>query len=248
MIAHIVVPTYGDEPATISPRIMTGLLRDELGFEGVAITDGLEMGALSSGRSIGEGAALALAAGCDGLLVGGGRSGEDVVDELAGSIAGAGISEERLTQAANRLAKVSRPIGASRHFPASGEDAAHQAARQAIRADGDVHVGREAVVIQLASPSTIAAGDIPWGMAEALKGRGVQITPDRGRVVIVVRDLHRQPENQAEVARLLARHPDAVLVEMGLPLCRPQGARAYVATNGSGRVCAEAAAERMTRP
>src|SRR5690348_3107556 len=107
MIAHIVVPTYGDEPATISSRVMTGLLRDELGFEGVAITDGLEMAALSGGRTIAEGGMLALAAGCDALCVGGGLRNEDVVDELVAAIVSAvddgRLSEERLAQAVARM-------------------------------------------------------------------------------------------------------------------------------------------------
>jgi len=230
--------------------VMTGLLRDELGFRGAAITDGLEMGALGGGRSVGEGAVLALAAGCDGLLVGGGLSDEAVVDELVEAIVAAvedgRVSEERLKEAADRLAAVSLPFGASRRLPMNGDDASFRAARLAVKADGDVRVGREAVVIRLESPSTIAAGDVPWGMAEALAARGVRIGK-KGRVVIAVRDLHRQPGNQARIVELLEDHPDAVVVEMGVPVCRPQAARSYVATHGSARVCAEAAAERMTR-
>jgi beta-N-acetylhexosaminidase len=42
---------------------------------------------------------------------------------------------------------------------------------------------------------------------------------------------------------LLALRPDTVVVEMGLPACRPAGARAYVATHGAARVCGLAAAE-----
>lgn len=52
-------------PATLSRRIMTDLLRGELGFKGIAITDCLEMGAVSSACGVGEGAVLAVEAGCD---------------------------------------------------------------------------------------------------------------------------------------------------------------------------------------
>jgi beta-N-acetylhexosaminidase len=44
---------------------------------------------------------------------------------------------------------------------------------------------------------------------------------------------------------LLAQRPDAVVVEMGLPQCRPKAAKAYIATYGAARVCGEAAAEVM---
>jgi beta-N-acetylhexosaminidase len=51
---------------------------------------------------------------------------------------------------------------------------------------------------------------------------------------------------QLELAEaLVARRPDAVVVEMGLPQCRPKGAIAYITTSGAARVCAEAAAEVM---
>ena len=52
-------------PATLSHRIMTGLLRGELGFEGVAMTDCLEMGAVAETCGVGEGAVQAVEAGCD---------------------------------------------------------------------------------------------------------------------------------------------------------------------------------------
>ena len=248
MSAHIVAPDLDQLPATISPRVMTGLLRDELGFEGVAITDGLEMGALSGGRSIGEGAVLALAAGCDALLVGGGRADDAVVTELVAAatraVSDGRLSEDRLIEAGRRLASLTSPLaGKSAAKPREG--AARVVARLAIRAEGDVHIGELATVVRLESPSSIAAGEVPWGMAEALAARGVRVTEDSGRLVIAVRDLHRQPANQARVADLLADHPDAVLVEMGVPICRPPAARAYIATSGSARVCADAAAEAM---
>jgi len=248
MSAHIVVPSLDLHPATISSRVMTGLLRDELGFEGVAVTDGLEMAALSGERSLGEGAVLALAAGCDALCVGGGLRDEDVVDELVAAIVSAvnegRLSEERLAQAVSRMESLSSPLaGKSAAKPL--EPAARLVASRAIRAEGNVTIGAEAVVIRLESPSSIAAGEVPWGMADALAARGVRITEKTGRLVIAVRDLHRQPENQAQAASLLDLHPDAVVVEMGVPICRPEAAKNYMATHGSARVCAEAAAAVM---
>ena len=61
-------------------------------------------------------------------------------------------------------------------------------------------------------------------------------------LVIVVRDAHRHPAARAAITTLLAAHPDAIVVEMGLPLWRPPSG-AYVATYGAARPNAQAAAE-----
>jgi beta-N-acetylhexosaminidase len=71
MTAHIAVPALSppDLPATLSPAILTGLLRNELGFKGLVITDALEMGGIARGFSAGEASVRALEAGADALLM-----------------------------------------------------------------------------------------------------------------------------------------------------------------------------------
>ena len=258
MSAHIVAPTIDDLPATISPRVMTGLLRHELGFRGLAVSDALEMRGLSDGRNVAEAAVLALAAGCDALCIGGHLAGEEVVDEIVRAVVAAveqgRLAEERLAEAASRvdgLAAWRKGRGSRPHI---SNQVGMVAARRAVWSEGPVRVGPEAAVIRFEPNHSIAAGDVPWGVAEALAARGVKVTATRDpeaaagkSLVLVVRDLHRLPEQRRVIESVLARRPDAVLVEMGVPTCRPQGARAYIATNGSARVCAEAAAELMTR-
>jgi len=249
MSAHIVAPTIDDRPATISRRIMSGLLRDELGFEGLAITDGLEMRGLSDGRGVAEGAVLALIAGCDALCVGGGLAGENVVDEIVGAIDGAvgagRLAEERLREAASRVDALAAWRSRQETPPVQPTDIGLVAARRAIFADGPVHVADTAVVMRLGSPPSKAAGEVPWGIAVELTARGVRVGEKGQSLVVVVRDLHRHPDQRVQVEELLSRRPDIVVVEMGVPACRPQGARAYIATYGSSRVCAIAAAEVM---
>jgi beta-N-acetylhexosaminidase len=68
MTAHVFVPTLDEQrPATLSKRIITGLLREELGFDGVILSDDLEMQALTS--PVPDSAVQAIAAGCDGVLI-----------------------------------------------------------------------------------------------------------------------------------------------------------------------------------
>ena len=71
MTAHIAVPALApaDVPATLSPAILTGLLRGDMGFKGIIVTDALEMGGIAQGYSSGEAAVLALEAGADALVM-----------------------------------------------------------------------------------------------------------------------------------------------------------------------------------
>lgn len=67
MVGHITVTAVDDEPATISHEVITGLLREELGWDGVVVTDSLDMGALA-GYKIGEVCVKYLEAGGDIML------------------------------------------------------------------------------------------------------------------------------------------------------------------------------------
>lgn len=69
MIAHCLYPALDDEIATVSRRIVTGLLREELGFGGVITSDSMTMGALIDRFGVGEACARALAAGVDVVLM-----------------------------------------------------------------------------------------------------------------------------------------------------------------------------------
>jgi len=70
MTAHILVPSLDEhKPATLSPAIVRGMLREELDFDGVILSDDLEMNAIADTYTVPEAAVQALAAGCDGVLV-----------------------------------------------------------------------------------------------------------------------------------------------------------------------------------
>jgi beta-N-acetylhexosaminidase len=70
MTAHVLVPSLDDSrPATLSPNVVQRFLREELKYEGVILSDDLEMKAVSSRYEVPEAAIDAIAAGCDGVLV-----------------------------------------------------------------------------------------------------------------------------------------------------------------------------------
>jgi len=71
MVGHAAYPAYdtSGRPATLSPAILGGLLRGRLGFDGLVVSDDLEMKALDAWGGLAERTAAAFAAGCDALLV-----------------------------------------------------------------------------------------------------------------------------------------------------------------------------------
>lgn len=99
-----------DEPAPFSYRIVTELLREELGFQGVVITDGLQMKALTDSYTSGEIARRAVSAGVDILLCP--SNPQAAVSALEEAVALGEISEERINQSVRRILamKVNRGV------------------------------------------------------------------------------------------------------------------------------------------
>jgi beta-N-acetylhexosaminidase len=92
MTAHVFVPSLDEEPATLSKRIV-GMLRDELGYQGVILSDDLEMKAIAGRYAVPDAAVRAIAAGCDGVLI---CSGEHDVQAAALEALVHAVEEERI--------------------------------------------------------------------------------------------------------------------------------------------------------
>jgi beta-N-acetylhexosaminidase len=70
MTAHVLVPSLDeDRPATLSRRVVADLLRKELGYGGVILSDDLEMKAIANTYAVPDAAVMAIDAGCDGVLI-----------------------------------------------------------------------------------------------------------------------------------------------------------------------------------
>ena len=70
MVSHAKYPAFDAEtPASLSPNIMNGLLRNELGFQGVIVTDDMEMGAVANHYTFGEMAVKTIQSGADIVLI-----------------------------------------------------------------------------------------------------------------------------------------------------------------------------------
>ena len=105
MTAHVVVRSLGPEPATVSPAAMR-LLREELGFDGLVVSDALDMRAVAGTIGVEESAVRALAAGVDALCLGpaiGPEGVGSVRDAIVAAVESGRLSEERLSEAAGRV-------------------------------------------------------------------------------------------------------------------------------------------------
>jgi len=318
MPSHLLVPELtGDLPASLSRRALTDLLRGELGFTGVIVSDGLEMQAVSERYGIPEAAVQAVIAGTDLLCLG--RDQDHLIllavkAALMAAVRSGRLPGERLEEAAARVAELrawtaaaapdaadagtvgagsagagtagagtagagtagagtagarmagARMAGASAAGTAASGTATDgsiglAAARRAISVSGPLPSPYRPLVVQLVPPSNLAAGPVPWGLrsyvppgsyreistgtsADGLAGVITGILAEaRGRtLIVVVRDAHRHPAAVGAAELILAARPDAVLVEMGLPVWRP-AAGSYVATYGAARSNSRAAAE-----
>ena len=117
MTAHIIYPAFDpDRPATLSPTILTDLLRKELGFDGLLITDDMEMKAIDDRYRSGEAAVMAVEAGADIVMVLWTPPKQiEVFDALLSAVKSGRISQARLDQSVGRILK-SKGRAFDRHF------------------------------------------------------------------------------------------------------------------------------------
>ncbi len=111
MTAHIAVPALDDPdiPATLSPKILNGILREELGFKGIVVTDALEMGGIAKGFSVGEAAVRSLLAGADVLLMP--PDGEAAIDAVAAAVRSGHISQKTIDESVMRVLTAKAHLG-----------------------------------------------------------------------------------------------------------------------------------------
>ncbi|MFF4904840.1 glycoside hydrolase family 3 protein [Streptomyces sp. NPDC001260] len=270
MSAHILVPALDpDRPATLSHRILTDLLRRELGYDGLIVTDGMEMRAIAGTYGIERGSVLAIAAGADAICVGGGLADDETVrrlrDALVSAVRSGELPEARLAEAADRVRSLARwtaTAKAARPQPDPDTEVGLRAARRALRLTGSdtfTPLTDPPYVAALSPVANIAVGDeTPWGVAAELfrllpgtetgtfsgEDAGLATLAAAGprRIVAVVRDEHRHPWMAAALDSILRSRPDTVVIEMGLPQAPPRGTL-HIATHGAARVCGRAAAE-----
>ncbi|WP_244501235.1 glycoside hydrolase family 3 protein [Streptomyces sp. TP-A0874] len=254
MSAHILLPALDPRhPATLSRAALTGLLRAPvssggLGFEGLIVTDGMEMRAVSGSYGLERGSVLAIAAGADAICVGGGLADEGTVDRLRDALVAAvdsgELPRERLADAADRVRALARwtltarglptPSGTSDHAPEVGLAAARRALRVVPGGGAPYRPLAEAPYVAVFSPRpNIAVGDeTPWGIAAELERllpgtRSGRFDPDaaqaHGVPALVANVLEAAADRRiVAVVRDVHRHPWMAEALGALVAARPE--------------------------
>ncbi len=134
MTAHIVFPALDPEvPATLSKRVLTDLLRQELGYKGVIVTDSLSMRSIADRWGFGEATVRSIEAGADLVLALGSFAQQDEAREaLTEAIASGRISRERMLESLRRLESLQQRYHSLPKPTAQWDSAAHRRDMQAI--------------------------------------------------------------------------------------------------------------------
>jgi beta-glucosidase-like glycosyl hydrolase len=152
MTAHVSYPAWaerGEVPASLSREILTTTLRGRLGFEGLVVTDAIQMGGLGRDPDAGELAVRAIEAGADIILAPAPLERERVYEAVLGAVRSGRIPEERIARTLARLRRArerSGGTGACESVASPAEEIAHAAVTRIggappLDPDGGFYVG-----------------------------------------------------------------------------------------------------------
>ena len=251
LTAHLIAGAFDHLPVSISES-WTAHLRRAMGFDGVIITDALDMDAVAEGRGIAgvaDAAVRALRAGADFLCLGSNfdeSMTNTVIDVVVAALDNAQVERPQLERSRKRIATFRRPRSSITSPREAETRAARIVAEQAIVVEGDLPPGAFAVV-ECRPRASMACFNVSWGIADELGERGWAIAllgesdpiepacaalldaAGELPVLVVVRDACVHPW-QIEVIDVLvnARPTSVVVVELGWPSSHPVRCAAYV--------------------
>jgi beta-N-acetylhexosaminidase len=235
MSAHVLVPALDSKrPATLSRRILTDLLRSNLGFDGVLVTDCLEMDALTGPGPV-ESAVEALIAGADLLLF---SHRVELATAAAAAIAAAveegRVSSQRLEEAHWRVtrlreaANAALPLDAFAPHPNVGREIGRRAVtllRGVPEADPVASVvvafGGDAASLQREAPALAGLCAPVDPATEDIDRILTSLSQSRRRAILLARRAHLHPAQAQAIATILQCYPDAVVVSLMEPFDLP---------------------------
>ncbi len=261
MTSHILLPQLdADNPATLSRRILGDLLRTELGFDGVIVTDALDMHGASGETGIPIAAVRSLNAGADLLCIGTENTDEELtaIDAaITAAIADGTLEAGRVAEAVNRNQSLARFLatdsGAIPVLEAAEPRFPLEPAIAVFDVASGVTVRPNRQIVTLETTANIAVGASPWGLAAA--GTDVipvhrddalpDTPPDGAQLVIVGKDNHRHAWVRELVDLARERDTSTLVIDMGWPSDDRQ--YADVATFGASRYVGQALAAWLKR-
>jgi beta-N-acetylhexosaminidase len=227
MTGHLLVAALDPTAiTTLSRPIITGVLREQLGFSGTIVSDALEMRAVAGTVGMVDGFVEALRAGTDAIETGA-LDYPHLLDEIPAAVARAlddgRLRASRLEDAARRTAELATPAPPADPTARIADDVA----ARCLEVIGRLPTLHAPVVVECRSPGGMASGELPWSLgdplAELLPGTAVvrtdgphPIDPTRD-LVLVVRDPQRVAWQQPMIAAARDHPRAAVVVDCGWP-------------------------------
>lgn len=266
MTAHIQVPRIdpSGNPATLSPKIITGLLREELKYDGVIVTDSLEMAGVRKLHPDAEVPVLAIKAGVDQLLMPPNLG--LAIDSVLKAVRSGEISEQRIDQSVLRILKMKllrgvmlkAEVDESKVDQVVGSNGA-SAQRIADRTVTAVRNDAQAIPLNATAPLVVGTGDAPaTALAARLKGTRVVTatspTPaqiqqalaaaaNADKIVVLTNNLSTRPTQLDLLNQLVATGKPVIAVATGNPYdVAHSSAKTWLATYSTTTVSMEALA------
>lgn len=179
MVAHVTVPAYGTRPATVSKRVVTGLLRGELGFEGLVVSDSLGMQAVAGRPRL---AVEVLAAGVDVLLMP--NDPAAAVSQVRRAAGSRALPRTRVRQAVQHVLQAKDRLGLLVAEVADPKAPSVAQSRRVARsaASAGITVLGSCKVVVADGATVVGAGPVARGVRKGLRSAGVG--PGPARVVV----------------------------------------------------------------
>jgi beta-N-acetylhexosaminidase len=269
MSAHIIFSAYDDQPATLSRRILHGLLREELGFTGVVTTDALEMQAITATRSIEDATVASIRAGADLAMIAIGEADPRALTaSLVEAVGNGSLDPARLADAAHRVRSLAATLAGRTRQPGLDGAPIREVAARIVTRQEYPGLGGSPYVVDLTQglhPAwnpyfsglpEVFAGVAPGSAGVVLRGEDAAALSDAqaaaiGRpLVVAVQDAVRTPWMRAALGQLLESHEGEVFVLCtGIPEDRAivPAAVPTAVTYGRNLVVLEAVAQLLTR-
>ncbi len=213
MSAHVVFPALDEEvPATLSSPVLSGLLRENLGFSGLVVTDFMDMAAIAKNYGAGEAAVRSVLAGADLVLLGPDLERQrEVYAALQEALRSGRLSEARVREA------VARSEAVARRYPSNPQ--AQSAGAQATQARLALEVAERAAtllwnddVLPLASNANVLVVSpklTAYGPAPTLGEALAELHPETQSVTL------SDPPTEAEIGEAVAATGEAEVIVLG---------------------------------
>jgi len=255
MIGHLVAESLDREfPASLSSKVIRDYLRGVLDFDGLIVTDALDMGAIGGATKIHESALKALGAGSDLLCFSGMGDQSQFVsssfDWIKSAVDSGALPTKSLEESEQRIISW-RSVNKTKGVATAAVD--FKDLIHGFEVSGSVELEPGAInLVEIGTKPTIAAGDVSWGVHRELRAVGIACdihasdaeTLATKKLVVAFRDAYRDAPLLATLKRLNERFPEAIFIDMGWP------SREFVPKNlirafGSSAVIAQAVAARI---